>query len=496
MQAPLTQARTKILSLAIKDTGTYNPLFRRGYQTSFDPATVATIVERVATTDRFSPMLMSGIAGQFLQPAATPENPNPIAIPHGWEQKRGRFVLQLMHEFPALGTHVIEQVSGFTDYDGFTTSGSVDPQMQFYVNSCVQLRQSPVVQTPMGLQSSMLVTDNSHVLADAGFSNIYTPVKEQRMRPEDVYSHMSRLGAVTTGSTTDMRTTLTQVALKSRRSNALPSEYMAGILENHRVAAVQQELGSGEQDILASARGKAAEPSAPRDPFLAAIGQVRGTPPTKVFTYGDLQVLDPNVDRVAIVGFSPPAEAARMHQAHSGETADWNGSDQTTVIATMLSQGVVALMMELGIAEVGFIATNQTMGGMFDYREYALVGFNNQVSMAPYSQMFRDAFQSKLWSDITTVPGGGFGAQFGLNVDVHARAMGETRVIVQFENNAPVKYAIPTYCDSLVVPVLTTNVQQAENLAKDFRELISVVQQETSNFSAVDANGQDLFQGT
>lgn len=478
-----TQAYTRVTKFLVKDTGTYNPQMRRAYNTNLDASTMGAIVERVHGTDKFNPMLLSGIAGQFIQPTATPERE--LMIPNGWDTPRTRFMLSLEHEFPGLGSRVTEVVTGFTDHQGITMSGAIDPNMKFYVNSVVQTR-SVLMHTPFGTQQGVTVVDNSHVLADNSFGSIYTPVKEHRLRPEDVYSAMSRLNAEV-GDAVDMRTVQTNVAVKSRRANALPATYMAGILENHRVAAHNQEFGSGMQDILTSARGNAAEASVVKDPFLSAMTQITGRPASNMFTMNELRQLDPNIDAVAVIGFSGPTQQAQQH--HAGQTQHWAGTDRETLVATILSQAVPALMMDLALTVLVFKSTNNTIGSQMLTQPLDYHGFAN-IDMTENIRIFISQFEAIVLRDIT------YNNQIGYNLEMRVDLLGETMIRVQLDSGPVIDYVTPSFCDALMTPVLTTDVNQANNVARDFDMLISNVSDQTAGFQAIGQDGQNLFGST
>lgn len=478
-----TQSRTYVSKLALLETGTYTPYWRRPYTTQLDPGTMEAVVERVHTADRFNTQLLSGIAGQFLRPTAQPERQ--LEIINGWGERRGRFQMEVVHEYPAMNHRIIEHITGWTDYLGFTPT-AIDPRMQFYVNNCAQLREVEY-RSPYGMQHGFAMAENAHILADNSFGNVYTAQKEQRMRPEDMYSAIGRLGARLQGDTTDMRTTLTNVALKSRRSNGVPAAYVAGVLEHHRVASEAQEFGSGTQDILMGARGLAAEPSAAKDPFLSAMAQIRGQPISNVFSYGELLRLDPNVDRIAAVSVMGQAERAALPVANNGQYADWSASTTETQLATMVGNAFVSLMMDLGLSRAALNCSNQTLaGGLIDCVCWDIHGFSS-VDLSGMKKLLEDRFAAEIFPDLT------YGGQIPMNIQVSSTIFSDTTVRVQLGTNPAVPFVIPTYCDSLLVPVLTSNVGQAEAVAADFRDLLTVVQDQAQSYAVVGSDGQSLF---
>ena len=223
MQQPQNMRITKLL---IVETGSYNPQYRRPYNTTLDGQTLNVLQERLAGAVDYVPGQMGGIANQFIAPQANPEKQ--IEMPGGWQERRMRFMAEVEIELYA-GAKMREIVMGYTDHLGATATGLLDPQMMFYVNSTAAIRDS-VERTPMGNQVHSSVTDNSHVLVDHNWSGVFSANTDKRLRPEDVYSTMSRSHLEGLGTVMDARVASTQQAVKSRRQNGSAANYMASIL--------------------------------------------------------------------------------------------------------------------------------------------------------------------------------------------------------------------------------------------------------------------------
>lgn len=479
-QQPVQPVQTgiRVTKLLIHETGTYNPQFRRSYTTNLDNATMQSVIERVSGADKFKPLLMAGVANQFVMPSATPEKE--LAVPNGWNERRARFMMEIEHHYAQLGTTIIEVITGYTDHLGITGTGAIDPNMTFYINSTMQIK-TMHERTPMGVVPHMQVIDSSQLLADNNFSGIYTDAKDHRMRPEDVYSTMSRLNTELEAGTVDMRTTLTNVAVKSRRANTLPANYMASIMDNHRSAQITQDYGTGVQDVLVTARGLVAENSVVRDPFISAMSQVRGQPANNWFVFRELLQLDPNAasDQVCVIQILGQTHQHEVH--HAGQTQYWGGSDRDTHAASVLSQGVPALMMELMLMRIVFKASNHTVGGQIVSQVLDVEGFSN-IDMRPYVQNFQLQLEHVLLRDLS------FNGQIGFNIEMQVDLLGETWITVQFESDPPVKYVTPSFADALMTPVITSDPQQALNVARDFELLIDNVTQETAGFNGGHSN--------
>lgn len=453
----------QVAKLLIHETGTYNQQWRRPYQTSLDANILNSFTERMNSVDKYQPSMLSGLAHEFITPSATPEKQ--VAIPNGWEQSRCRFTMEI-HHTNLMGIRIREVVMGFTDHPGITHTGAVDRSMNFYISSTLQLRDL-TERTPFGVQTYQSVHDSAHVLADNNWSNVYQPGQDMRMRPTDVFSAISRSHLPNLNDTLDTRTLVTSAAVKSRRSNTLPTNYVADILASYQSATNASQFGNGNQEILGSARGYASETPAMQDPFLGGISGVRGNVVGNSFTYGDLLSLDPNTDANCVVVYMDQVHRAEVH--HVGQTADWGSTTLETQVATILAQSVPSLAMDLTITHIFFQANNLGFGGQVQMLTSEIEGFTN-MDMSGYERVFRQRLEHEVLRGIS------FNGQMSFDIMMHVDLLGETKISISL-NGAPfIDYLAPSFCDALTAPILTSNMQASQTLAEDFDMLFSGIQ--------------------
>ena len=478
----LQQQGIRITRLLIHETGTYNDQWRRPYETTLDGQTLGVLQERLDGQQDFTPSMMAGIAGQFVKPSVTPESQ--IRIVNGWNERRSRFMMTVEHTYMTGGT-IIENILGYTSHMGLTPTGAIDPNMEFYVNSTVHVRNT-IERTPMGNQNYASVVDASHVVADNNWGasgGMYAPEKEHRMRPTDVFAAMSRTHLPQASSVLDLRTTMTSNAVKSRRTNSMATNYMSHILESYRNANAQSDFGMEEASILGQARGFVAEKSATNDPFLSAISNVRGTPVGNTFTWRDLLALDPGVDHVTVVQVMDQVHRGQVHQA--GQTQHWGGTDLETHAASVLSQAVPGLMMNLMLTGVGFKSTNRvTIGGMVQTQFFDAMGFSTG-DLKPYLEQFKNRLEHEVLYDLT------YGNTMDFALEMRADLLGETWIKISINGGPYVDYVVPSFCDALTTPVITTNQERPLQLASDF---ILLFENASANMMpGVPGNSIDVF---
>jgi hypothetical protein len=185
------------------------------------------------------------------------------------------------------------------------------------------------------------------------------------------------------------------------------------------------------------------------------------------FTYGELRAIDANIDNVTVVQMLLPTQQAEVH--HAGQTAEWVSTDRETVMATMLSQAVPALMMEVGLTELHILTTNRTMNSI-PYTTFQHVrGFADNIDQTPFVRMFQSRFESDVLQDVSL--NNLFDYAFELNVNL----LGETHIRVSVQQGPTIDYVTPSFCDALMVPVITGNMSNATQLASDFESLGTIL---------------------
>lgn len=469
-----TVSRVQIKRLFLIETGTYNPQYRRGYATEVTGHAINMLDERIHGAKHFTPSLLAGVASQIVRPQATPESANPIAIPHGWSERRLRFMMEVESFFPTSGS-ITEFVTGYTEnFEGIAGSGAVDPNLMFFINSITHIRNT-VMRTPTGTQNVSNVSETSQILVDNNWGGINQPSHIARMRPTDVYSAVQRADVDLGGNVRDIRTTVTSQAVKSSRSNNMANSYVADMLEGVKNAYVKvNAFGQDTQDMLTEARGHAKDPLLSKDTFLRAISTIRNQPPGNMFRYADLVMLDPNVSspNVKVVIFSGPTQQVGTHYA--GQSEGWHGSDRLTATAAILSQSVPAVLAGLAITKCAFQATNRNFGlnvmGSVPTRVDVLGirGFGNG-DLRQAGTVFEQMLVSEILNDIS------YNNEVDYYIKMEVDLLGETRITLSMDGSAPVEFVTPSFCDALMAPVLTENTLQAKILADDFGQLFDHV---------------------
>lgn len=475
----------QIISLLMSETGTYNIQQNRPYQTDIPSNMISVLTNRVMDSPdrRVSGSMLSGLTGTFLQPQATPESE--IQIVNGWGERRIRFILKMRCEL-AGGNIRMYYIQGYTNFSGVSDQGNVAPDMVFYVNSIIQTRVT-TMQTPMGPQVFENTFENSHLLMDDKFSNMRGPNNIRLMRPEDVFNSMQTSHIPDSfggGQMLDSRSMLHKEAVKSRRGNGLGSNYAATIIDGYSHATENLSFGGSQQEIYAKSRENVIENAAALDPFLSALTQVTSQEVNNRFTYDNLRTLDRNIDLVTNYQVTGQTQRAGMHQA--GMTMNWNGTDRITQAATIISQSVPSLMIELMLTKVYIESNNHGIGGRMDTRlitAESLTGGNQTNNYA----IFISRLENQLLADLT------YGNSVSYAIKLEVDLIGETRLSISLDGSAFYDYVTPSFCDSLMVPVVTTNPDTISNLVSDFEQLTNSIHEAVGESLGHSVSSTDAF---
>jgi hypothetical protein len=464
----------RVRQLVMIETNGNAPQYRRPYETVVTPDVEMMVHDRIDPQQSVTAANLAGIANRFILPSATYEKE--VGIAHGWGTRRLRFMLLLDHIGPA-GVEITQIITGYSEFFDPSLQGSVDPDMCFYVNSTMSLRRL-VARTGTGNREYYNVADNAHIIVDNHFDGIHQPEKEYRMRPADVYSTMTRIGLGQQNlDMNDTRTLITGMPQKSWRANANTTAYAASLFENYKTAMKLDALGQSEDQILSQARGTAAEQSVSQDAFMAAINRMRGSQ-GNVFTLRDLTRLDQHAldDDIAILTMQGQASAMNPY-GHGGffhnqsTEVGWQAANQYTQIATILGHSIPAIMVDNAIAKIIVHMSNRNefrqgevvVSQMLDFPAMA----GTTIDMSQFVERFKWRVVHEVLNDLS------FDNQIDYLFNMQIDLLGESIIEVSMNGGEFETFVLPSFCDALLIPIVTNNDQRSLQLASDFDSLFT-----------------------
>lgn len=476
------------------ETGTYNDMVLRPYQTNLDSNVVKQFQEVTNGGTAINSATLAGVANQFIRPTAQAQNS--ISIDHGWATPRLRFIIDIQYQ-TALGPSVRKILQGYTSHVGIGSNGFIDPNMVLYFNNVTTLRQSEIM-TPHGLMSTNVVSEANQLLRGN-----YTPSFLDNndsitwtMRPEDVFKTMGRLSLGNT-DVADLRVSFAESPLKkSKRKNNSASHYVSDIMGcyDKTFNAVEMDNTLDYSESMNMAGGLTKEDGMYSDPFFnELLLKTSNFTQGGFVTYGELNALSPELDQRA--KFIPlknvTKSSSNPFEPHrTGQTEHWHGSNNETLWATILSHSIPSIMMDLMLTRVAFMATNQTINGEYVIKILDVNSFAEGINLNPYIDQFLTRLKSEILKGISS------NNLIDFNITVMVDVLGETRLTLAIAGGPPIEFATPSFCDGLFSMLLTNNSDQITNNAFDLQTLsdnMSVSNAGQQNYSSFSNGGNDGY---
>lgn len=469
-----------IKKMILGETGTYNDVFQRPYQTHLGDDEFNMMRDMTEGFRNLESETLANCAGTFLNPRAQPGSQ--INIDHGWGEQRLRFMMSIQFEGKLSNTEQI--VTGYTDRADLSHSGHLNPDTRFFINNVITLRHVDT-RTQTGMVTTARMTDNFQVLRDTS-----TNQSDVTLRPADVVraqgTHAVLDGLEQLSGDKEHRTffddgddTLfhdarntfgpSETTRLSRRKNNLNANYMSGILKAYKTATAGEEEYSSEDTVYERTQGQVTEPYSLDNALLKTLIQNTGFSQNTSFSLTELRELCPHADQVMVL--SRASNSAQMLPNQRGQTEGWGGSDNATMIANILASTVPALALDHMITKVWFTSTNETLSGdtvteLNHTAQNPVSSFTSGVDITPHIQAFLNRITHYVMRDIT------HRGMMGVSISVRYEALGDTFVSVSCDGEPPIDYIIPTFCDSLFSPILSNNTKDLYSLSSDFQTLL------------------------
>jgi len=464
----------RIVRMLMAETGTYNDTFFRPFQSGFDGRAQKLYDEFTDRGQRVSKESLAGIAGTIIRPAT--EAGARVSIDNGWGERRIRFIMVV--ECGIMGNDgqpMVEYITGYTDHADFSMNGLMDPRTKLYFNTTVQARRVRVNQGGVyGYQERMI--DASHVLSapevTAGTSRRY--VDQDRLKfltPQDVMGKLLE-GDYPDDNVRDYRNSMRgNVVRKSRRGNCVSTDHLSrsimGIVNAQRMASASaggDAFATPDETLYSLAFENVHDQRFSEDRFLSWLDTDTTYGENRYITYGELMRKCPEL--ASIVETIPLTSVQRRGLPQRGDTEYWDGSQQETVIANILSFSVPGIMMELMLTKFTFIISNDTLDGQpeFELRNAGSIAARD-IDITPYIQSVETRLINEVFPDVTNR--GAMTLTVFMDVDI----LGETRITISYNGGPKTDYIVPSFADGLFAPIITPDSEDLTDLATAVKSL-------------------------
>lgn len=468
LQSPFMES-VLITKLELFDAGSYNPMYARPYDFIGNGHNVDNLKNRMYNNGNFTvtPELFQGIAGALVAPSANAQHQ--IAIPMGWNMKRMRFVLHV--ECRRQNMNPAKYIfQGYTSHAENSLHGTYDPEMDFYINSYVQVADREMM-TPSGPRYDQTIVAshqviNGRIVADPSVGD------SMCLRPMDMFTGISSgyieqaLNSHNPYRPTTINTTVVNQgdSKASKRQHGIASNYLHNIVSNYDSARELAGLGQDTRDFLSRARALSIDPELIENTFFRKLSDIRGVANSSFFKLRDLRNIDPNTDLVTTYFQLSPAKLAQLPQA--GQTAAWHTNEYETIWASALSSGLPSIMIDLLIHQVQFLATNQSAGGQIEVilgkETYAMT----QANMQRNFELFRMRLANEILKDLAAN-----GTTF--NIKAKFSVYGHSELNISLDGRAVYPFTAPSFSDGLYAPTHTSNNEHRVSLVNSFDKLLN-----------------------
>lgn len=486
----IKREKVSIMKLVLMETGTYNPFYQRPWETHFDQVAVDNLVERLtevgtSMSNRISPDIFTGLSSNIIHPCTVPQKQ--VNIPNGWNEKRLRFLLAVeVTDTVAAGT--IYYFQGYSDYLGVgIKSGSIDPEMVFIINSFIRVNRHNI-STIYGNEVRDVVTESAQIMNGVVYQDASNDVSF-KMRPYDIFTGMHSVhlqNNYNKESMYDTRLTLQPSdSIRSNRSNNVASKYLAGIIDSHRFALDEYDgFGQENQTIYEQSSARAYEEGPTHNVFLRALSNLKGRTNVTTFRLKDLIDIDPNTPNVT--HHAALTSTAKTRLPRIGETAEWNSRDNETVMSSILINSIPALMVENFLTGVVLRSANydgEMITQVLKYESFVNGDISRNISK------FVDAVNRQVINDIT------YGNQIAYTLEMSVDLLDSTTIKLSQNGEPEVIYTVPSFCDSLLAPIITSNQDTYYNLTNDIEHLLGTIEESdfgkqtmTNSIKSIDYN--------
>lgn len=425
---------------------------------------------------------LAGVANSILKPAGDPTAITNIA--QGWGASRFMFVMEIdiRRQTNSVSTEII---SGYTNYMGVQpATGSIDPNMEFYVNNQVTVAQN-VVHSSHGNTWIPMVTGNNQVFTPANVattnthSGYATGDMLSTQRPADLFT-VPMVDSVAAAVMSDYGQIAPNTvprhggeAIKlSRRSNLSAGSYLSSTLESQRSARRTADyMGDRHMDLMNEAARNVSEHTISNNKvFLDLMRETRFLQ-SGMFTYSELIALDTTgtLDSRVNVFFTDNRNQSIQQYSYDRNNCDgWTGRDHATMIGLQISSQLPGILADCLVSDCTFSATNYTPNGQMVVAVETvnmLFPANSGIDSRIYYDKLVHMIQLMLATEATMLGGG------TLDIKAVASTTNSIRMDISIDGEPPVPKFYPVFSDSSISTMLNNSMDKVKMLSDDILSL-------------------------
>lgn len=449
------------------------PMKLRPYEFNLDYRAVDVVANRLAETrtGMVTPQMLSGVSSSFVQPSAVGSD---SVVTQSWvNTHRYIFMMKVLYVDHA-STPINCYLIGYTDHDGMSAQGRVDPRMRHYVNNIIETM-SVIQATPLGQRHMEKLFKLYNTIYSTDSTEIYT------QRPTDMYDVMAARNTAnfvqnvdSYGTLINMSNAFTYNVISSANTNNITTNYLANILNGgihaNKSSDIMMSSMIDGNEYNSTMGSYFKEPSITDNMFISALSAASGSR-VKLphFDYSTVEMLDQSVDSRTQL-FNLTRDYLSPQELRSPEVGEhWQGQDPVTVKAFSLIENCVALATKYAFVKLAFIASN--MGDIIGTIDVNVMDFKSFMDVAEDDYTFIvNAFKAKFVTDIFlsetncgSIP---------MYMECHVDLLGTSKVFLQYAGYPASWYTAPSYANSLYSSVVTASKNTMDHSADQIHGVV------------------------
>lgn len=445
--------------------GQHNPMFMRPYTFQVQQDAVAMLANRMDETKsgKVTPGILNGITNGIMQPSAVGYD---TVIDNSWVSNRRYIFMMKVKNVDYTGLETNTYVIGYTDHDGVTTNGHVNPQMVHFINS-VLTTNVHLFQTPFGVERVEKLADTYQAMYSQGGQDLYT------QRPVDLYNAISvqdmagwiDIPSTQAYATTGMINQFNNNVVSSTTENNISTEYLSKILTSgiHATKAREIHMNSYSMGSDDPSEKFFTEPSISNSPFIMHLSRTAGYRSSRpVFEFNTLMNMDPTIyDRFEM--FNTTRDVRDPILMNTPDVGDfWHGQDPQTVRAYSIIENAISVATKHGFTKINFQATNMD-NPLGQANIYILSKWSSFLSLQERDmhyllEMFKEKFIIEVFLSETS------SGRMPINLTCYIDLHGTSKIYLEWPGMPGNWYTLPTFAGSNFAPVLTVD-QSAVDMA-------------------------------
>lgn len=460
----------KVLESLMLETGTYGPMFNRVYSNTMQNRDVVDeFLEATNDGREINSINMAGLSGRIVRPSSLPQSE--IHIDGGFNERRMVFMIALEHKSYSSRNPKVTIISGYSDRVDVTYKGTVAPDLRMYINAVTQVN---VLGQPRPVDISHVISANSYDSFDmeGHRQDHYGETSLQLLRPMDVIRNMEHIHGDSYDNIDTNNVVMQSRNLTSRRTNGLSSRYLSSIVNSVLSAETDDLFETGMRQsryALARASSGVKEGSLIQDAVTRELKEVSTFLTDGYVTYSDLNRIVPTLDAKTDIMFMKDNPDLQMRQSRNHDTESWDGGNQATVAATIISQSLGAILSSCLLAYIEVEFTNETITGDTKVKIKNLASFGDFIDPATQAKHLEFVIVNELMPILT------FNGEYDISVRVEFDIQLDALISISWDGESWVDYTTPNFCDGLLSPVITTNNRLLTDMSRQTGALIDSI---------------------